>query len=30
VLIEQDGERRLLAGGYADAGMLESLVRGHL
>ncbi|MEQ8860234.1 MAG: DsbA family protein [Pseudomonadales bacterium] len=27
VLVECDGERRLLAGGYADADMLETLVR---
>lgn len=27
VLIEEEGERRLLAGGYADADMLEALIR---
>lgn len=27
VLVEDNGERRLLAGGYADADMLEALVR---
>jgi len=30
VLVEEDGERRLLAGGYADAPMLESLIRARL
>jgi len=30
VLLEEDGERRLLAGGYADAPMLESLIRAQL
>lgn len=30
VLLEDAGERRLLAGGYADAAMLESLVRSRL
>lgn len=30
VLIEDQGERRLLAGGYADAPMLESLIRARL
>ena len=30
VLVEQGGERALLAGGYADAPMLESLIRSRL
>jgi len=30
VLVEDHGERRLLAGGYADAPMLESLIRARL
>lgn len=30
VVVELDGERELLAGGYADGAMLESLVRGRL
>lgn len=30
VLVERDGERRLLAGGYADADMLETLIRQRL
>jgi hypothetical protein len=28
LVLEVGGERRLLAGGYVDAAMLESLVRG--
>jgi len=30
VIVEQEGQRTLLAGGYADAAMLESLIRARL
>jgi hypothetical protein len=30
VLVERDGQRSLLAGGYADAAMLEMLIRERL